>query len=219
VLHRIGYTGTPVYRGRLYRQFGLGRCKVHLDILAHPSNPTMMAWFTMARGDDLADTLEGAAYQAPTEFCEHHLSVLNRTTIALLPVWNESNAVGDPELPTHHMGWSLTARYGQHMSSLLQEVMASGTHQRLRLEEYVGQVKAKNCAIKDIRKGNQELLQTNARLETCVMELNNELMRTYRTCDFKADLLDVAHTQLQHTQDELTTAQSYVHHLETELHE
>jgi hypothetical protein len=26
-------------------------------------------------------------------------------------------------------------------------------------------------------------------------------------------------TQLQHAQDELTAAQSYVHHLETELHE
>jgi chromosome segregation ATPase len=28
-------------------------------------------------------------------------------------------AVGDPELPTHHSGWALTARYSQHVSSLL----------------------------------------------------------------------------------------------------
>jgi hypothetical protein len=33
----------------------------------------MTAWFTMTRGDDLDDTLERAAYQALTEFCEHHL--------------------------------------------------------------------------------------------------------------------------------------------------
>jgi hypothetical protein len=33
-----------------------------------------------------------------------------------------------------------------------------GAHLRLRLEEYAGQVKAQNCAIRDIQKGNQELL-------------------------------------------------------------
>jgi hypothetical protein len=78
-----------------------------------------MAWFTTARGDDLDDTLERAIHQALTEFCEHHLSVLNDTTIALLPVQNEGNvvwservaAVGSPEILTHHVGWVLTACY------------------------------------------------------------------------------------------------------------
>jgi hypothetical protein len=92
------------------------------------------------------------------EFCERHLLVLDGTTITLLLVRNEGNAVwservatvGDPELPTHHAGWALTARYAQHVSSLLQEVMVTGTHQCLRLEEYASQVKAKNRAIKDI---------------------------------------------------------------------
>jgi hypothetical protein len=46
----------------------------------------MMGWFTMARGDDLDDTLETAAHQALTEFCERHLSVLGDTAIALLPI-------------------------------------------------------------------------------------------------------------------------------------
>jgi hypothetical protein len=72
----------------------------------------MTAWFTMAQGDDLDDTLERAAHQALTEFYEHHLPVLGDTTIALLPVQNEGNAVwservtaiDDPELPTHHVG-------------------------------------------------------------------------------------------------------------------
>jgi hypothetical protein len=119
VLHHFGYMGFPAYRGRLYRQFGLGRCKVHVDIPAHPTDLTMTAWFTMARGDDLDDTLERAAHQALKEFCEHHLPALSDTTIALLPVWNEGNAVwserataiSDPESPTHHAGWALTARY------------------------------------------------------------------------------------------------------------
>jgi hypothetical protein len=47
-------------------------------------------------------------------------------------VWSERVAViGDPELLTHHAGWALTTRYTQHVSSLLQEVTATGAHLRL----------------------------------------------------------------------------------------
>jgi chromosome segregation ATPase len=53
----------------------------------------------------------------------------------------------------------------------------------------------------------------------CIKELNDELMRTYRSRDFKVDDLNDTRTRLQHTQDELTTAQSYVNHLKTELHD
>jgi hypothetical protein len=187
----------------------------------------MAAWFTTARGDDLDDTLERAAHQALTEFCERHLPVLGDTAIALLPVRNEGNAVwsecvtaiSDPEFPTHHAGWALTARYAQHVSSLVQEVTATGAHLRLRLEECADQVKAKNRVVKDIQKGNRELLQKNACLETRIRELSDELMRTYRSRDFKIGDLDDTRTWLQHAQDELVAAQSYVHHLETELHE
>jgi hypothetical protein len=162
VLHRFGYTGLPAYCGRPYHQFGLGCCKVHVDIPAHPTDPTMMTWFTTARGDDLDDTLERAAHQALMEFCERHLPVLGDTAIALIPIRNEGNAVwsehvatiGDPEFLTHHAGWALTTRYAQHVSFLLQEVTATGAHLHLRLEECAGQVKAKNRAIQDIQKGN-----------------------------------------------------------------
>jgi hypothetical protein len=44
-------------------------------------------------------------------------------------------------------------------------------------------------------------------------------MRTYCSRDVKSNFLDDALTQLQHTQDELTIAQNYVHHLKVELHE
>jgi hypothetical protein len=162
VLHHFGYIGLPAYHGRPYHQFGLGRCKIHVDIPAHPTDPTMMAWFTTARGDDLNDTLERVAHQALTEFCERHLPVLGNTAIAFLPIRNEGNAVwservatiGDPEFLTHHAGWTLTARYAQHVSSLLQEVTGMGAHLLLHLEECAGQVKAKNCIIKDIQEGN-----------------------------------------------------------------
>jgi hypothetical protein len=127
VLHCFGYTGLPAYHGHPYCQFGLGHCKVHVDISAHPIDPTMTAWFTTAQGDDLDDTLERATHQALTEFYERHLLVLGDTAITLLPVWNEGNtvwservaAIGDPELPTHHAGWALTTRYAQHVSPLI----------------------------------------------------------------------------------------------------
>jgi chromosome segregation ATPase len=105
------------------------------------------------------------------------------------------------------------------MSSLLQEVTTTAAHLCLRLEECADQVKAKNRVVKDIQKGNQELLQKNARLETRIRELSDELMKTYRSRDFKTYNLDDTRTRLQHAQDELVAAQSYVHHLETELHE
>jgi hypothetical protein len=53
---------------------------------------------------------------------------------------------------------ALIARYAQDVSSLLLEVTPTGAHLRLRLEECVDQVKAKNRVIKDIQKGNRELL-------------------------------------------------------------
>jgi hypothetical protein len=52
VLHRFSHTGTLMYHGRPYREFGCGRCEVHVDIPAHPFDPGMTAWFTTATGDD-----------------------------------------------------------------------------------------------------------------------------------------------------------------------
>jgi hypothetical protein len=62
VLHHFGHTGTPAYRGRPYHEFGCGRCEVHVDVSAHPSDPGMTAWFTTAADDDLDDTLERAVH-------------------------------------------------------------------------------------------------------------------------------------------------------------
>jgi hypothetical protein len=119
VLHQFGYTGTPAYRGHPYHQFRCGCFRVYLDIPTHPSDPSMTAWFTTVRGNDLDDTLERVVHQALMEFCEHHLPGLDDTAIALLPVWNEGNAVwgervatvGDPELLTYHPSSAFTARY------------------------------------------------------------------------------------------------------------
>jgi peptidoglycan hydrolase CwlO-like protein len=44
-------------------------------------------------------------------------------------------------------------------------------------------------------------------------------MRTCRSRNVKSGFLDDTHTRLKNAQDELTAVQSYVHHLEAELHE
>jgi chromosome segregation ATPase len=80
-------------------------------------------------------------------------------------------------------------------------------------------VSAKNRLIKDIQKGNRELLQENHCLEARVKELNDELMRTYHSCDMKSESLDDARTKLKNAQNKLVATQGYIHHLETELHE
>jgi hypothetical protein len=61
VLDHFGHTGTPAYHGCPYRAFRCGCCEVHVDITAHPSNPGMTVWFTMATSDDLDFNLERAA--------------------------------------------------------------------------------------------------------------------------------------------------------------
>jgi hypothetical protein len=90
-----------------------------VDFLVHASNPGMTAWFTTATSDDLDDTLERAAHQTLMEFCEHHMSCLDGTAIAMFPIQNEGNtawseriaAVGHPERSAYHAGWAFTASY------------------------------------------------------------------------------------------------------------
>jgi hypothetical protein len=198
-----------------------------VDVPAHPFDPGMTAWFTTATGDDLDDTMERTAHQALMEFYERHLPGLVGTPITLFPIKNEGNMawserlaiVGDLERSAYHVGWVFMTRYAQHMSSMFQEVTVTGAYQRLHLEEYDHQVSAKNRLIKDIQKGDCNFLQENHRLEACVKEVNDELMRTYRSHDMKSDFLDDARNQLKNALDELVAAQGYIHHLETELHE
>jgi hypothetical protein len=198
-----------------------------VDVPAHPFDPGMTAWFTTATGDDLDDTMERTAHQALMEFYERHLLGLAGTPIALFPIKNEGNmawserlaTVGDPERLAYPVGWVFMARYTQHMSSMFQEVTVTGAYQRLHLEEYDHQVSAMNRLIKDIQKGDRKFLWEIHRLEACIKELNDALMRTYRSRDMKSDFLDDARSRLKNAQDELVAAQGYIHHLETELHE
>jgi hypothetical protein len=53
----------------------------------------------MATSDALNDTLERAAHQALTEFCEHHLLGLVGTVVALFPMQNKGNtALATPSI-------------------------------------------------------------------------------------------------------------------------
>jgi hypothetical protein len=91
VLHHFGFMGTPAYRGCLYREFGRGHCEVYVDIPTHPSDPSLMACFPTAIGDDLSSTLERAAHRAHIQLCERHLTDLAGTAVGLLPIWDVGN--------------------------------------------------------------------------------------------------------------------------------
>jgi hypothetical protein len=124
MLHCFGFTGTPTYQGHLYREFGHGRCEVHVDIPPHRSNPSLTTWFTTATGDDLDDMLERVVHLALTQFCERHLLDTIGTPVAFFPIWD----MGDPTWSerfatacdtmrqTYHMSWVFVARYARHVS-------------------------------------------------------------------------------------------------------
>jgi hypothetical protein len=144
VLHHFSFTGTPTYHNHLYCEFGRGHCEVHVDVMPHPSDLSLTAWFTTATGDDLDDTLQWATHYALLEFCECHLPDLTGIIVSLFPIrdgdnatWSERLAAAcNPAHPTYHAVWALTACYAQHVSSLLQGVTTVGAHQCLRLEQY-----------------------------------------------------------------------------------
>jgi hypothetical protein len=144
-----------------------------------------MAWSTSARGDDIGDTLEGAAQQALMEFCERHLQDTAGTFVALFPIWDESDqtwrrrmaAACDTTLPTYHEGWAFTAWYAQHMSTILWEVVLVGAFQHVCLEEYDHQVEVKDQLIDELSKGNRELLQQAHFHVRHSKELSDELPR------------------------------------------
>jgi hypothetical protein len=107
-----------------------------VDSLTHPSDPSLTAWFTVATGDDLHDTMERAAHQALAEFYETHLSGLTGIAVVLLPIWDMGNqewsehlaTACDPALLTYHAWWAFKIHNAQHVSSMLQEVTAPGAH-------------------------------------------------------------------------------------------
>jgi hypothetical protein len=57
VLHCFGYMRTPRVPWPPVPSVRAWALKVLVDILTHPTDLTMSAWFTTARGDDLDDTL------------------------------------------------------------------------------------------------------------------------------------------------------------------
>jgi hypothetical protein len=114
------------------------------------------------------DTLERVAQWVLAEFYERHLQDTAGTSITLLPLRDEGNQTWsscmatacDTAWQTYHEGWSFTARYAQHVGSLLQEVKMVGMLQCVRLVEYNHQVEAKDYLINGLKKGRVALACT-----------------------------------------------------------
>jgi hypothetical protein len=86
VLQRFGYVEKPNYRSRVFCEFKIWCCKVHVDIPLNTKQPSWMAWSTSATGHDMSDTLEMVAHQALEMLCEQHLLDTADTPIALFPI-------------------------------------------------------------------------------------------------------------------------------------
>jgi hypothetical protein len=99
VLHRFDHTGLP--------------CTVAARTVSLGVDTARSTWISRSTDDDLDDTLERAAHQALTEFCERHVPSLAGAAIALFPVQNKGNtawserlaAVSTPERTVYHVGW------------------------------------------------------------------------------------------------------------------
>ena len=220
VLRRFGYDSPPTYRGRQFREFGLGRCEVHVDIPSNPAHPDWMAWSTCVRGRDMEDTLERAAQQALTEFCGRHLPDTARTPVALFPIQDQGNprwqeriaAVCDTRQPGHQPRLALLAQYAQHTHRLQLETDQINSFQRLRLEEYDQMVDSRDSRITELERQLAERDRQVTELARDARILRQEVQSTERRVhDTERELLSVYRQmdqrdhQLSHTRHQLET--------------
>jgi hypothetical protein len=76
-LKDFGYTTYPEYSAHELMTTGqLLRWEVKVKILVCPTHPTWEEWEVKAQGLNLADTMQKAALEALTTFCEKHAEVV-----------------------------------------------------------------------------------------------------------------------------------------------
>jgi hypothetical protein len=82
-LKDIGYATYPEYSAREFMSTGqLLRWEVKVKIPTCPAHPTWEKWEAKAQGLNLADTVQKAALEALTTFCEEHADLVDT-----LPQW------------------------------------------------------------------------------------------------------------------------------------
>jgi hypothetical protein len=83
----FGYAAYPEYSTRELMSTGqLLRWEVKVKIPVCPTHPTWEEWEVKAQGLNLADTVQKAALEALTTFCEKHADLVASTTAKVIPL-------------------------------------------------------------------------------------------------------------------------------------
>jgi hypothetical protein len=86
-LKNFGYTVYPEYSARELMTTGqLLRWEVKVKIPVCPPHPTWEEWEVKAQGLNLADTVQKAALEALTTFCEKHADLVASTAAKVIPL-------------------------------------------------------------------------------------------------------------------------------------
>jgi hypothetical protein len=86
-LKDFGYTVYPEYSARELMTTGqLLRWEVNVKIPACPTHPTWEEWEVKAQGWKLAGTVQKAALEALTTFCEKHADLVTGTAAKVIPL-------------------------------------------------------------------------------------------------------------------------------------
>jgi hypothetical protein len=86
-LKDFGYTAYPGYSARELMTTGqLLRCEVKVKIPVCPTHPTWEEWEVKAQGLNLEDTVQKAALEALTTFCEKHADFVASTATKVIPL-------------------------------------------------------------------------------------------------------------------------------------
>jgi uncharacterized coiled-coil protein SlyX len=94
-LKDFGYTAYPEYSARELMNTGqLLRWKVKAKIPVCPIRPTWEEWQVKAQGLNLADTVQKAALEALTTFCEKHADLVDSTTTKVIPLPKQHSGHG-----------------------------------------------------------------------------------------------------------------------------
>ena len=225
-LLRFGYEDAPIYRGRMYREHGLQRCEVHVDIPSNPVHSDWMEWSTWATGNDMEDTLERVAHLALTKFCERHFPDTAGTAIAMYPVhaqndpaWSQRvKIVRDYKRPEYHAGFAQMTCYALHLYNLHQESITTSQKQRERMGELEKKHKNEERKTAELGREAQNWRKDAQAAERRIQDLDRELLSLYRRMDAHTQELDHTRTQLTNVRGDLTNATNTIAAMETDIH-
>jgi hypothetical protein len=94
-LKDFGYTTYPEYSAReLMTTSQLLRWEVKVKIPVCPTHPTCEEWEVKAQGLNLADTVQKAALEALTAFCEKHADLVASTAANVIPLPKQHSGHG-----------------------------------------------------------------------------------------------------------------------------